>query len=163
MKEDQSKSPVMNIVTGIVVVGLLVAGYFILFKKDTATISPTSVALVAQKTSSLGVDIDSTIQSLKNLSRAVENATIIFDLPAFRNLQDFSVPVTTDGIGRINPFTPADWKIKLNEAEGGTESVSKPGPAVIVTPPVSSPVVAPVSIVVPTPDMVSPPSPDPTI
>lgn len=150
MKEDNTKSLVMNIITVTVVVALLVVGYFVFLKKGTPAISDTSIALVAQETSSLGIDIDSTIRSLKNLSRAVESATIIFDLPAFKNLQDFSVKVPSEGVGRPNPFVPADWKLKLIEAEGAKGAGGKSETTTIVPIPVTAPVVTtPTPVTVP--------------
>lgn len=141
----ETKSFVMNITTGVLVVALLGTGYFVFLKTGTtpapSATPSSSVALVAQQTSSIGADIENTVQSLKNLSQAVENATVIFDLPSFKNLQDFSVPVPTDTIGRDNPFVPSDWKIKLKAAEdkansttGASSSQSSPSTKVVAPP-----------------------------
>lgn len=108
----------MNILTAVVVIGVLTAGYFVFINKQTPVANvDTSVAQIAEETASIGTEIDSTVRDLKDLERAVASSKVIFDLPAFQNLQDFSVAVPTEAVGRTNPFVPTAWKLKMKALE----------------------------------------------
>lgn len=124
MEREQTKNILVNILTAAIVLGVLVAGYIVFTKKDSAGTSSTqpapSIAKIAEETSSIGVEIDATVRDLKDLSRAVASSTVIFDLPAFKNLQDFTVTISTEAIGRPNPFIVPDWKIKMKALEEAT-------------------------------------------
>lgn len=121
MQQEQIKSLLVNIMTAVVVIGVLVAGYFVFIKKDTAITSSvtsiTSVARIAEETASIGAEIDYTVKDLKDLTRAVASSTVIFDLPEFQKLQDFSVTVPAETVGRDNPFIPTAWKLKMKALE----------------------------------------------
>lgn len=121
MQQEQIKTLLVNVLTAAVVGGVLAVGYFVFIKKDTAVTSTgasaPSVATIAEETTFIGAEIDSSVQDLKGLERAVASSTVIFDLPAFKNLQDFSVAIPAEAIGRPNPFIPAAWKLKLKTLE----------------------------------------------
>ncbi|MFZ2303780.1 MAG: hypothetical protein WAV98_03275 [Minisyncoccia bacterium] len=118
MQQEQIKTLLVNIFTGIVVTGVIVVGYFVFVKKNTVVIENiASVAVIAEETASIGVEIDATVRDLKDLSRAVASSKVIFDLPAFKNLQNFSIAVPTEAIGRTNPFVPTIWKLKMKTTE----------------------------------------------
>ncbi|MBI5077831.1 MAG: hypothetical protein HZB11_00475 [Candidatus Yonathbacteria bacterium] len=118
MKNEQIKSLLINILTVAVPVGVLIVGYFIFVKKDTATVSSVaSIAKIAEETVSIGTQIDYTVKDLGDLERAVADSKIIFDLPAFKNLQDFTVAVPIEAVGRSNPFIPTAWKLKMRAIE----------------------------------------------
>ncbi len=115
MQKEQIKTLVVNITTGAVIVGVIIVGYFAFTKKDTIVISSdASVASVAEKTAFIGVEIESSIFDLKELSGAIARSKIFFDLPEFKNLENFSVVVPSQTVGRDNPFVPAEWKVKMN-------------------------------------------------
>lgn len=127
MQQEQIKTLLVNIMTGAIVLGVFVAGYVVFIKKDTViTDSVTSVARIAERTASIGTEIDSTVRKLKDLSRTVASSTVIFDLPEFQNLENFSVEIPTETIGRDNPFIPTVWKIRMKALE---ESVNKSAPS----------------------------------
>lgn len=122
MEQDKTKNLLINILTAAVVVGVAVAGYFVFMKTDTTSITgvaapATSVAVVAEETTAIGNEIDSTVRNLGDLERAVASSKVIFDLPAFKNLEDFSVEIPGDTVGRVNPFVPTVWKIKMKALE----------------------------------------------
>lgn len=118
MQQEQIKTLLVNILTFAIVIGVLVAGYIVFTKKDTSTTgSVTSVAKIAEETASIGAEIDSTVKDLRDLSRAVASSTIIFDLPEFQNLENFSVTIQPEPIGRMNPFVPTVWKLKMKASE----------------------------------------------
>lgn len=123
MQQEQIKTLLVNILTGGIILGVFVAGYFVFIKKDTAvTSSVTSVARIAEKTASIGTEIDYTVRDLKDLARAVASSTVIFDLPEFQNLENFSIDIPAETVGRDNPFVPTVWKLKMRALE---ESVNK--------------------------------------
>lgn len=118
MQKEQIKALIVNIFTGVVVVGVFVAGYFVFFKKDSEIVTPTiSVARVAEQTAFISVEIDATVNDLRELSNAVAKSKVFFDLPAFSNLENFSVTVPKEEIGRENPFLPTAWKLKMKDLD----------------------------------------------
>lgn len=118
MQQEQIKALLVNIFTGAVILGVIVAGYLVFVKKDTTIInSVTSVAKIAEQTTSIGMEIDATVRDLKDLSDAVAKSKVIFDLPAFQNLENFSVTIPKETVGRINPFVPTAWKLKMKAQE----------------------------------------------
>lgn len=118
MPREQIKTLLVNIVTAVIALGVLIVGYFVFLKKETPVAdSIVSAVTIAEETASIGAEIDETIRGLGDLERAVASATVIFDLPAFKNLQDFSVTIPTDVVGRQNPFVPTAWKLKMKTLE----------------------------------------------
>lgn len=117
MQNEQTKSLLVNVMTGVVIIGVLAAGYFV-FTNQTQTTggssAPTSVSEIASETATIGTQIESTVSDLEDLTRAIASSTIIFSTPAFQNLQDFSVIVPSETVGRDNPFIPTDWKLKMS-------------------------------------------------
>lgn len=130
MPQEQIKTLLVNIFTAVIIVGVFVAGYFVFIKKDGvvtgAVTSVSTVARVAEETATIGVEIDSTVRDLKDLSRAVASSTIIFELPEFRNLENFSVTIPTETIGRDNPFVPTIWKLRMKELEESAKKMPTP-------------------------------------
>jgi len=118
MQQDKSKTLLVNILTAVVVVGVAGAAYFVFTKTDATVVGTgapiSSVAAVAEETTLIGSQIDYTVRELRDLERAVASSTVIFGLSSFRNLQDFSVAIPSENLGRVNPFVPTPWKIKLN-------------------------------------------------
>lgn len=118
MEHSQTKTVLVNIVTGVVVVGLLAVGYFVFVKKETLDIGQVAAtSLIADETATIGTEINGTVRDLKNLELAVASSTIIFELPEFKNLEDFSVSIPPESVGRENPFVPTGWKLKLKALE----------------------------------------------
>ena len=123
MQQEQIKTLIVNIFTGAVVVGVFVVGYFVLFKKETEVVtSIQSVARIAEQTASIGVEIDATVKDLTELSDAISRSKVFFEWPAFSNLENFTVTVPSEEIGRVNPFLPTVWKLKMKALE---EAASK--------------------------------------
>ena len=143
MQKEQTKPLLVNIMTGVIVVGILAAGYFAFTNRDqtqptaTPTSTPTSVSEIASRTALVGIEIEATVKDLSDLNHAVASSAIIFSTPAFQNLQDFSVGVASESVGRPNPFVWSDWKVSLkileNKAVNSTE-VSAPTQGVSASP-----------------------------
>lgn len=113
MQKEQTKKILMDVVTGIIVVAVLVIGYYVFVKKDTVSQSIIeSPTAAADQVVLVGSQIASTARSLKDLRSSVEKTAAVFSIPAFASLQDFSVEVLPEPIGRPNPFVPTDWKLK---------------------------------------------------
>ena len=127
MQQEQIKALIVNIFTGAVVVGVFVVGYFVFFKKDNEIVtSVASVARIAEQTASIGVEIDATVKDLRELSDAVSRSKVFFEMPTFSSLENFSVAVPREEIGRENPFVPTAWKLKMKALE---EAVNKSTPS----------------------------------
>ena len=106
----------MNIGTGIVILGIIFAGYWFFIKKQGGAISDAgTVAKVAEQTIVEGTNLARTIKELNDLNKAVLSSIGIFNTQAFRDLQDFSIQVPEEPVGRNNPFVPTIWKAKLNK------------------------------------------------
>lgn len=130
MIEQQRKALVMNIITIAVVGSLLAAGYFVFVKKDTITpTGSTATVETAAETIAIGFEIDRTVRDLGDLKKAVADSVAIFDMQAFKDLTNFSVEVSPEKIGRVNPFVPTEWKLRMQSLEesskkGGTQNAS---------------------------------------
>lgn len=136
MKQEQTKSLTVNILTAVVVGGVLFVGYFVFLRKEIPTVdsvasSVAEVAKIAEETALIGTEIDFTVRDLGELARAVASSNIIFDLPAFKNLQDFSISIPVETVGRANPFVPTEWKLRMN-AIG--DSISSAAPLENISP-----------------------------
>lgn len=115
MREEQTKKIIVNILTGIVVVGLLGAGYFVFFKGSGTPLASVTVSSdTVLETVTIGSEIDQTVRDLTALKQAVSVSKDIFSTPAFKNLKDFSASVPSEPIRRENPFLPTDWKVRLD-------------------------------------------------
>lgn len=104
----------MNIGTGIVVVGVIVVGYW-MFARNQSAVTPKGegIAKATEQTIVAGTDLARTIKELSDLNSAVLSSVGIFNTPSFRELKDFSVEVPAEPLGRDNPFVPTEWKTKL--------------------------------------------------
>lgn len=146
MKQEQTKAVVVNILTAVVLMGVLVAGYFVFMKKeipvvDSVASTVAEVAKIAEETALIGTEIDFTVRDLGELASAVASSNVIFDLPAFKNLRDFSVSIPTETVGRTNPFTPTEWKLKLKAIEdsiSGTAQSENTSPSQVEVAPTMS-------------------------
>lgn len=117
MKQEQIKTLLINIITGVIVVAVLVVGYFVFTKDKSAVLGVVpsmSTETVAETTALIGTKIEGTVLGLKKLHVAVEEAATVFDMMAFKNLTDFSVGIPNQKIGRENPFVPTEWKFRMN-------------------------------------------------
>lgn len=106
----------MNIGTGIVVVGVLVVGYW-MFTRNQSVVSPGGevTAKATEQTIVEGTDLARTIKELSDLNSAVLSSVGIFSTQSFRELKDFSVEIPEEPLGRDNPFVPTEWKTKLGK------------------------------------------------
>ena len=117
MQKEQIKTILINTLTFTVVMGIFGAGYYIYFRGPTTVIiQATSVAKIAEETALIGTEIDYTVRDLGELSSAIANSAIIFELPAFKNLQDLSTQVPAEPVGRTNPFEPIIPATSPNES-----------------------------------------------
>ena len=135
MEKEQIKTILVNTLTVVLIVGVAVVAYNIFLKKGTTSISSVnSVAAIAQETAQIGTEIDATVSDLGELSNSISNSAVILNLPAFKNLKDFTVEVPSLSVGRQNPFTLTPWKVQENAVVGAANSGSTSSQA-----PVSSP------------------------
>ena len=146
MQQEQTKTIIVNILTALVVIVFVVVAYFVFIRKEVPIISSVvssvqTVAQVAEETALIGSEIDTTVSDLGDLAAAVESSNVIFELPAFKNLKDFSIVVSEEPVGRTNPFVPTVWKINMENLTtgAGTSLSSSVDSGTAVSLPVSSP------------------------
>lgn len=140
MQKEQIKTILVNIVIAAVVLGVVVAGYFVFRGKTTAVpgTGAESTVTTAESTATIGAEIARIVAILKTLNTSVEDSTAIFRLAEFRSLEDFSVKVPTEPVGvREDPFVPTGWKLNyikiINEVSGKGTAVSSGGQATVQT------------------------------
>lgn len=131
MQQEQLKTLLVNIITGVVVLAVLVAGYFVFVKKEVATTlddaGTPSVKTDAQTTVLVGIEISRTVKVLEELKQSVIDSAEFFNRPEFNNLEDFSVVVLKGEVGRENPFSPTAWKLKIKALEESASKASAKG------------------------------------
>jgi hypothetical protein len=112
MQKQQTKKIIMDVITGVIVAGVFVVGYFAFKKNDVAPADILTLPTdIADQVVAVGSKVDGTIRDLKDLNRSVEKFSAVFKTPAFTSLQDFSATIAPETIGRPNPFLPTDWKL----------------------------------------------------
>lgn len=102
----------MDVITGVVVVGVIIVGY-LAFKPAKTAVTETvtgSSSAAADQVVTAGAEVAGTVHDLSELSHAVEQSVALFAAPTFTNLQDYSAQVVPEPVGRANPFIPTDWK-----------------------------------------------------
>jgi hypothetical protein len=136
MREDKTKTLVVNIATVVVVLGVIVSGYLVFSKKDTSTPAGTVLSVeTAADTVATGSDISQTVNDLTSLKKAVADSVAIFNMPEFVRLKNFSVAVPSENIGRPNPFVAPAWKVKLQVLQDAVAKKSGGGDLPQVTAP----------------------------
>ena len=128
MKKQTTQSMMVNIATGVLVLALIGFGYITFVKTpDTQTSgvgtpdATTTLSDTATRALSTSLQVAQTVKDLSNLSQSVESSSVIFNLPAFRSLKDFSVSIASEQIGRDYPFTKTAWRLKFEELERAAE------------------------------------------
>lgn len=139
MQQEQIKKIIVNGLAILVIVGVVVTGYSSFTGGKTENITTPEVSAVGQvadETRLIGAEIDRTVRELRGLDSALESSVAIFDLPAFMNLQDFSVSISEEPVGRDNPFIPTLWKTQMKALEG-SEQKSSASPRSVQSAPVT--------------------------
>lgn len=116
MQSPQTKKLIINIATIVIVAGILGAGYWVFIKNKEVVqeaIAPSEVK--GNQAVAIGVEVDHTFKELANLKQSITTSKNIFNMSAFKNLEDFSVAIPTEPLSRENPFVPASWKAEMNK------------------------------------------------
>lgn len=140
MPQEQTKNLLINIATGAIIVGVIIAGYLV-FKGKQTVVSVVSVAALpmesAEQTVIIGTEIEHTVRDLQDLKASVENSVAVFSMPAFKNLQDFSIEVPPEAVGptsgRTNPFIPTEWKLREKAMEEASSKQASQGGSIFST------------------------------
>ena len=120
------------------VFGVVVSGYLVFRGKQVATppvgttpANEASLAGSAAETITIGAEMAHTVNDIQELKNSIESSVTVFNLPAFKNLQDFSTTIPPEPVGRKNPFLPTDWSLKIKAVQdasskqgGSTQSYS---------------------------------------
>lgn len=110
-----TKSFIVNIVTGALVLSVVVVGYFVFIRNKEAVSEIVAPSGITDETIIVGTEINKTFKDLGELKVAVEDARTMIDSSVFQTLKDFSVAIPAEKVGRANPFTPAIWKAVKKE------------------------------------------------
>lgn len=129
MQKEQIKTLLINTVITVAVIGAIYFAYITFVPKTDTTGSTNAQGLVqsSQNTATIGTEIAGIVSVLKDLDRSVNDSTMIFSLPAFKSLVDYSISVQPEPVGRENPFVPTVWK-------ANNLKISSPPPAAAVAP-----------------------------
>ena len=87
-----------NIITGIVILAVLVGGYF-LYNNFTNAPPPL---IISDSSQQAGQDILNLLASFQTIS--IDPA--VFGSPLFQNLKDYTIILPQESQGRLNPFAP---------------------------------------------------------
>ena len=120
MEKEQLKTLLVNVLVIIGVVTAFSVGYFFFANKTTPDLGLQSSSKAAQSTATIGEEITRTVEVLQALDKSVKNSAAIFHLPAFENLEDFSVEVPHETVWRDNPFLPTQWKLNNLKTSSAT-------------------------------------------
>ena len=114
MKSESTKTLMINLAIGVLVVSILYVGYSSL-KKDGKINQPVNSPSSEFQEQALltSQQVARTYNEFDNLKRSVVNSVAVFSLPAFQELKDHSIEVYPEPIGRANPFSQTDWKARL--------------------------------------------------
>lgn len=140
----QVKKMVMNIATGVLIFGAIGVGYTVFFKEKTDTATPETPAPVlgVAQTVAVSSDIARTKAELSELKKTVAASINVFSSREFRSLEDFTLQVPEEPIGRDNPFMSTDWKLKIKAEEAAAASKkTASGSGSVVTTVAETPVV----------------------
>lgn len=129
MNSKSSKSIIVNIITVILVLGVLALGYVTFMKGNVTTsvgtASQTNLSVLpdsSTNTLTTSLRVAQTAKDLKELSRSVEESSILFNSKkAFQDLVDFSVSIPSEPAGRENPFVKTSWRLNFEELERAAE------------------------------------------
>ncbi|MBI5798390.1 MAG: hypothetical protein HZB10_00470 [Candidatus Yonathbacteria bacterium] len=113
MQNEQIKTIVSNTAIILIIVAAGAAGYFFLKDKLAVLSSRDSFGQVDTELSiaEVGSEITRTVALLKKLDGLVKESALIFSEPSFGSLEDFSVEIPKESLGRDNPFIPTNWKL----------------------------------------------------
>ena len=116
MIPEKTNSMGVNIAISIFVFLLLYIGYNSISGNTSAdgTVPPEMQSATQQMVSASSQEVTQTFDELKNLNRSIVNSAALLNLPAFDQLQDNTVQVTPEPVGRDNPFAQTDWKTRLS-------------------------------------------------
>lgn len=112
----------VNIITGVLLIGILALGYFTFFNTNTP-VAPdiatgdATLALPADEIVATSLQVSETAEKLSMLSRSVASSTEILNTQAFQSLTDFSTVVPEEPVGREFPFSKTSWRLTLEAAE----------------------------------------------
>ena len=118
MREDKTKTFVVNIVTVLVVLGVIVSGYLVFNKKEISVPLGNAPSVEnAEAIVATGSEISRTVSELTDLKKAVTDSVAVFRMPEFMRLENFSVMVPSENVGRLNPFITPAWKVRQQALE----------------------------------------------
>lgn len=130
MNSPQTKKTLINIAIAIAALGVAFGAYWMFFRGDSSLEDAPSAEDLVQ-TVVVAEEVARTMRELQTLKTSVAESVALFGTPAFKNLEDFSQVVSEEPVGRANPFTPTEWKIKKEAENEAIKKASKDGASVV--------------------------------
>lgn len=128
MQSQQTKKIIINIVTGVLVVGILGSGYWVLTKNRGAESNEeAAVSTIDGDTQviQIGIEIARTRKELEDLRQSVASSKNLFNMPSFKSLEDLSIIILPEMIiKRENPFATVTWKARAEKQVAAQTSTS---------------------------------------
>lgn len=115
MKSERTKTLMINIAIGALIILIFYIGYSS-FKKDAISKeSSQEVAgsLQAEQALVTSQDVSKTFNEFDSLKKSIASSIAVFSYPAFRDLKDFSIEIFPEPVGRENPFGQTSWKAQI--------------------------------------------------
>lgn len=111
----------VNTSIAVFIAAFCVAGYFLFVKNDALRAALDGADNTAiTKTVEAANDVTKTIAQVDELKDSMKETNALLSSFPFAKLFDFSIVVPEEAIGRPNPFTPTEWKIKALAKEKAT-------------------------------------------
>lgn len=120
MNEKNTKALVVNVITVVVVFGMLGVGYVVFFKKEGVVTEVATIQEAALETVAIHAEIKGVREDLESLNDAVGKAKEFFANAAFQDLVDRSTNIPHEAVSRDNPFIVPKWKTDLERSRSAT-------------------------------------------
>ncbi len=121
MNQQKTKILVKNIATIAVLIGVLIVAYVMFVNKKDVPLDALSVGAVPAETVAtpdvVGARVIRSVRELNDLKSAIASTAAIFSSAVFKGLEDFSIVVPAEPVGRENPFVATEWKLKMKAFE----------------------------------------------
>lgn len=111
------KTPAISKKTIIIAVVAVVLVIIYFYFQGSASNTPASGSLLSNGALS-GTDVGSSELTLLNHIQSLRIDTSVFSDPAFQSLQDYSVAIPPESVGRPNPFAPIPGMSTTTSATG---------------------------------------------
>jgi len=97
-----------NIIVAVVTIVILFALYFFFFRNNNTI--DTETALYVEDQTNATLQVDKNLLSLLLEMKSIKLDEKLFNSPVFKSLNDYSIDIKIQEVGRINPFASLELK-----------------------------------------------------